>query len=80
MIHKANREPIINQQIRLKHRFSAVTGALLHVIITPLIIIIIIVVVLSSLAVLIICIKRKSDRGRTTKTKQKHNFPFTIKH
>lgn len=76
MIHKANREPIINQQIRLKHRFSAVTGVLLHVIITPLIIII----VLSSLAVLIICIKRKSDRGRTTKTKQKHNFPFTIKH
>lgn len=76
MIHKANREPIINQQIRLKHRFSAVTGVLLHVIITPLIIII----VLSSLAVLIICIKRKSDRGRTTKTKQKHNFPFMIKH
>lgn len=79
MIHKANREPIINQQIRLKHRFSAVTGVLLHVIITPLIIIIIIIV-LSSLAVLIICIKRKSDRGRTTKTKQKHNFPFMIKH
>lgn len=76
MIHKANREPIINQQIRLKHRFSAVTGVLLHVIITPFIIII----VLSSLAVLIICIKRKSDRGRTTKTKQKHNFPFMIKH
>lgn len=76
MIHKANREPIINQQIRLKHCFSAVTGVLLHVIITPFIIII----VLSSLAVLIICIKRKSDRGRTTKTKQKHNFPFMIKH
>lgn len=77
MIHKANREPIINQQIRLKHRFSAVTGVLLHVIITPFIIV---VVVLSSLAVLIICIKRKSDRGRTTKTQQQQNFPFTIKH
>lgn len=41
-------------------------GVLLHVIITPLIIIIIIIV-LSSLAVLIICIKRKSDRGLRTR-------------